>query len=62
MKSAEVQNVVIDEANEITYVVAAGRQLTDGEVYSAIRVALLMRGGKRLGKGETLKIATSKWD
>jgi hypothetical protein len=62
MKRPDVDNIVVDEANEVTYVVTARRHLTDGEVYSAIRVALLMRGGKRLGKGETLKIATSRWD
>jgi hypothetical protein len=55
----EIENVVVDEANEITYVVTARRQLTDGEVYSAIRVALLKRAGKRLHKGETLKIAAA---
>ena len=62
MKSPEIENIIVDEANEVTYVVTARRQLTDGEVYSAIRLALLMRGGKRVGKGETLKIATSRWD
>jgi hypothetical protein len=60
--SPEIQNVVIDEANEITYVVNSCRQLTDGEIYSAIRVALLKRAGKRLHKGETLQIATTRWD
>ncbi len=58
----EIQNVVLDEANEVTYVVTARRQLTDGEVYSAIRVALLKRAGKRLPRGETLTIATTRWD
>ncbi len=62
MKSPEVQNIVVDEANEVTYEVTAHRQLTDGEVYSAIRVALLRRGGKRPNKGETLKIKTTRWD
>ncbi len=58
----EIQNVVLDEANEVTYVVTARRQLTDGEVYSAIRVALLKRAGKRPPSGETLTIATTRWD
>jgi hypothetical protein len=62
MKSREVENIVVDEANQVTYVVTAPRHLTDGEVYSAIRVALLSRRGKPLGKGETLKIVTTKWN
>ena len=60
MKSSEVQNIVVDEANEVTYEVTAHRLLTDGELYSAIRVALLKLGGKRLSRGETLKIKTSR--
>jgi hypothetical protein len=59
---SDVQNVVVDEGNEVTYVVTARRPLTDGEIYSAIRVALLKRAGKRLQRGETLKIATTRWD
>ena len=58
----DIQNVIVDEANEVTYVVTARRRLTDGEIYSAIRVALLKRAGKRLQKGETLKIATTRCD
>lgn len=54
----EVENVIFDERSQVTYVVCARRQLTDGEIYSAIRVALLARGGKRPERGETLKIAT----
>jgi hypothetical protein len=60
MKSAPVKNTIVDEANQVTYVVTAPRMLTDGEIYSAIRVALLMRRGKRLTKGETLEIAVPK--
>jgi len=59
MKSEMIKNTIVDEANQVTYVVLAPKVLTDGEVYSAIRVALLMRRGKRLGKGETLEIATA---
>lgn len=62
MKSCEVQNIIVDEANEVTYEVTAHRRLTDGEVYSAIRVALLKLGRKRLQKGETLKITASQWE
>ena len=58
----EIQNIVRDEANELTYVVTAHRHLTDGEVYSAIRVALLERAGQRLVRGETLTIHTTRWD
>ena len=55
MKST-VENTVVDEIHNCTYVVKAGRMLTDGEMYSAIRVELLKRGGKLPGKGETLVI------
>jgi len=55
MKST-VENTVVDEIHNCTYVVKATRMLTDGEMYSAIRVELLKRGGKLPGKGETLVI------
>ncbi len=55
MKST-VENTVVDEIHKCTYVVKAARMLTDGEMYSAIRVELLKRGGKLPGKGETLVI------
>ena len=55
-KSPSVENTVVDEAHQCTYVVMAPRILTDGEMYSAIRVELLKRGGKLPGKGETLII------
>jgi hypothetical protein len=55
MKST-VENTVVDEIHKCTYVVKAARMLTDGEMYSAIRVQLLKRGGKLPGKGETLVI------
>jgi hypothetical protein len=58
----EVDNVVVDEANAVTYVVTARRRLTDGEIYSAIRIALLKRAGKRLQRGETLKIVATRRD
>jgi hypothetical protein len=56
MKSSPVENVVVDEAHQITYVVKGQRILTDGEIYSAIRVELLRRGGKLPEKGEKLII------
>lgn len=51
-----VENVVVDEVHQRTYVVVARRTLTDGELFSVIRVALLKRGDKRLGAGERLVI------
>ncbi|MBA4147900.1 MAG: hypothetical protein H0X66_07265 [Verrucomicrobia bacterium] len=60
MKNSTVKNTVVDEANSITYQVNANRILTDGEVYSAIRIALLLRGGKRRTKGETIEITWNK--
>ena len=37
----------------------APRILTDGEMYSAIRVEVLKRGGKLPDKGETLVITSN---
>ena len=59
MKSPSIENIVVDEVHERTYVVMAHRILTDGEMFSAIRVALLKRGGKRLEKGEKLVLTSS---
>lgn len=59
MPTPSTKNIVVDEAHEITYVVMAHRVLTDGEMFSAIRMAILKRGRKLPGKGETLVIATS---
>ncbi len=58
MKSP-IENIVVDEAHELTYVVKASRILTDGEMFSAIRIALLKREGQRPEKGETLVITIS---
>ena len=55
MKST-VENTIVDEIHQCTYVVKARRMLTDGEMYSAIRVEMLKRGGKFPQKGETLII------
>jgi hypothetical protein len=54
VKERNIENVVIDEANERKYVIMAERTLSDGETYKAIRQALLKRGGKPIAKGETL--------
>jgi len=59
MKTPDVENIVVDEVHQRTFVVMARRILTDGELYSAIRVALLKRGGKHLEKGERLVITSS---
>ncbi len=60
MNPNNVENTVVDEAHEITYVVMGSKVLTDGELYSAIRVELLRRGGKLPGKGEKLVIEASR--
>ena len=62
MKSPKIENIIVDEANEVTYVVMARRLLTDGEVFSAIRIAILLRGRKRPSRGETLVISTAAGD
>ena len=59
MKTPTVENVVVDEANERTYVVMAHRILTDGELFRAIRLALRERGGKTLAKGEKLVVTNA---
>ena len=57
-KSPTVENIVVDEAHQRTYVVMACRTLTDGELFRAIRVALLKRGEK-LEQGGRLVIDAS---
>jgi len=59
MKTPEVENIIIDEVHQRTFVVMARRILTDGEIYSAIRVALLKRGTKHMEKGERMVITSS---
>lgn len=56
MKLKNIENIVVDEAHEITYVVLGEKVLTDGELYSAIRVELMRRGGKLPRRGEKLVI------
>jgi len=55
MNSPEIENIVVDEAHDRTYVVMAHRVLTDGEIFRAIRIALRERG-KPLDKGERLVV------
>jgi hypothetical protein len=54
--TSNVENVVVDEVHQRTYVVMAPRVLTDGETYKAIRIELLKRGGRPPAKGERLVI------
>jgi hypothetical protein len=54
-KPPEIENIVVDEVHELTYVVMAHKVLNDGELYSAIRVARLKRGSFP-AKGERLVI------
>jgi hypothetical protein len=58
MKAPSIENVIVDEVHQRTYVVMARRILTDGEVYKAIRVELLRRG-ESLAKGERLVITVA---
>jgi hypothetical protein len=60
MKTSNIENVVVDEANERTYIVMAPRLLSDGEVYKAIRQEILKRGGKPVARGETLTVTTTE--
>lgn len=58
MNRDSVDNVLADEVYKLTYIVRASRVLTDGEMFSAIRIALLKGGGKRPQQGETMLITT----
>ena len=59
MKASEVENKIVDEANERTYIIMAPRLLTDGEMFRIIRREILKRG-ERLAKGETILIQAPK--
>ena len=59
MKTPNVENIVVDEVHELKYVVMARRVLTDGELFSAIRIAILKRGGKLPGRGETVVLTST---
>jgi len=56
MKNSKIEHVVVDEANERTYVVRADRPLTDGEIYRCIRWEIRRQGGRPVARGETLTI------
>lgn len=55
-KAPSIENIVVDEANDRTYVILAPRLLSDGEIYRAIRQELLRRGGKPIAQGQTLTL------
>jgi hypothetical protein len=59
MSAALIENVIVDEVHQRTYVVMANRILGDGEVYKAIRLEILKRGTP-LAKGERVVISLAK--
>jgi hypothetical protein len=59
MKSPSVENIVVDEAHQRTYVVMARRVLTDGELYKSIRLEIMKRGCP-LERGERLVITAAQ--
>jgi len=58
MKTPNIENTIVDEANRRTYVLLAPRVLTDGESYRAIRQEILRRGSP-LADGETLTLTVT---
>jgi hypothetical protein len=46
VKASNVENKIVDEANERTYIIMAPRLLTDGEMFRIIRREILKRGGR----------------
>lgn len=60
MQAQNIENIVVDEANNRTYVILATRVLSDGEIYRAIRQEILRRGGKPVGQGETLTFTVTR--
>jgi hypothetical protein len=60
MKTSDVENKIVDEANERTYIIMAPRLLTDGEIFRIIRREILKRGRKPLARGETLRLHASQ--
>lgn len=59
MKTQNIENVIVDEVHHRTFTVMASRVLTDGELYWAIRQALLKRGSKVPIQGEHLVIKSA---
>jgi hypothetical protein len=60
MKAPDIENKIVDEANERTYIVMAPRLLTDGEMFRIIRREILKRGRKPLARGETVVLHASE--
>jgi len=60
MRASDVENKIVDEANERTYIIMAPRLLTDGEVFRIIRREILKRGRKPLARGETVVLHASE--
>ena len=60
MNPLNVENIIVDEVRELTYVVMALRCLIDGEAYRDICLALLKRGGKHPARGERFVITSSE--
>ena len=58
IKTESIENVVLDEANGRTYVVMSDHALSDGELYSAIRLDLLKRKGP-IVRGQKVIISAS---
>jgi hypothetical protein len=56
MQAQNIENTIVDEANQRTYVVVAPKLLSDGEIYKAIRQEILKRGGVPVAPGQTLTI------
>ena len=60
MRVSDVENKIVYEANERTYIIMAPRLLTDGEVFRIIRREILKRGRKPLARGETVVLHASE--
>ena len=60
MKHPNIEHIVAEEISQRTYIVLSPRALTDGEIYSRIRKAILRRGGQPLARGETLTISPTE--
>lgn len=58
MKTPNIENTIVDEANRRTYVILAPRVLTDGEIYRVIRQEILRRGSP-LADGETITLTVT---
>ena len=59
MKTPNIVNTIVDEANRRTFVILAPRVLTDGETYRTIRREILRRGGRPLAHDETLTLTVT---